>query len=185
MTARSVAVTPFVFGKLPTHGDFVCRDLAPAERRRWDAWASAGLEAAAAALGPAFDEAHATAPPWRFVIATEHGWQGGAFAPSVDRVGRRFLIVAGVQVSGEPSVDLEAVAGRAEEAIYSAFAAGEDVDALHRRLAGPLPQEAGATAARAWTLGGERHAPQVVVEASLDSALLVAALTPTSAEAVA
>jgi type VI secretion system protein ImpM len=188
VTATARSVTPFVFGKLPSHGDFVCRGLSPARRDRWDAWASAGLDQAAGALLAEFEGAYAVAPPWRFVFATDGGWEAGAFAPSLDRAGRRFPIVAGVQVAAEPVVDLEALAAGAEEAIYAAFAAGEDVDALYRRMveADAAPADRAAPA-RAWTLGGERSPPQAIADARLDPALLVAALTPSSArvEAVA
>ena len=45
---------PFLFGKLPAHGDFVARGLTPDAQAAWDDWASAGLERAMSELGEAF-----------------------------------------------------------------------------------------------------------------------------------
>jgi type VI secretion system protein ImpM len=177
------APTPFVFGKLPSHGDFVSRGLSPVERDGWDGWASEGMDLAAAALGEAFAEAYAAAPPWRFIFQGASGWQVGAFAGSIDRAGRRFPIVAGFVVAPPVRLALEPLAEAAEEAIYAAMGAGEDADALHSRLAAatPLPTDA-PPRAKAWTSGGERHAPSVIEGARRDSALIVAALTPSVLE---
>jgi type VI secretion system ImpM family protein len=177
---------PFVFGKLPSHGDFVCRGLTPADRETWDAWASAGLEAASAALGSGFEEAHNVAPPWRFVLPAGEGWCAGAFCPSMDRAGRRFVIVAGLRVLGAPTLNLEAATEAVEEAVYAAFTAGQDADGLFARLqAIPQSTAAGPPAARAWTLGGERHAPAVTETTVLEPGLLLAALAPSITGALA
>jgi type VI secretion system ImpM family protein len=179
----SVAPAPFVFGKLPSHGDFVSRGLSAAERDGWDAWASRGLDLAATALGDAFPDAYATAPPWRFVLPDAGGWRAGAFAPSVDRSGRRFPVIAGFAVADPVDLALEPLAERAEEAIYAAMAAGEDVDGLLDRLAGAAPPPADRPPrSTAWTLGGARHDPVTMEGAGRDPALLVAALTPSALE---
>ncbi|HYD46690.1 MAG TPA: type VI secretion system-associated protein TagF, partial [Phenylobacterium sp.] len=59
----------WLFGKLPSHGDFVARGLDTGTRAAWDAWLSEGVGGARAALGEAFDAAYEIAPPWRFVLA--------------------------------------------------------------------------------------------------------------------
>jgi len=85
-----------LFGKLPSHGDFVHRGLEDYARAAWDAWASEGMAAAEAGLGPRFDGAHDAAPPWCFIAGPGplgEGWRVGAFAPSADSAGRRFVVV--------------------------------------------------------------------------------------------
>jgi type VI secretion system ImpM family protein len=90
---------PFLFGKLPAHGDFVSRGLTPAQVEAWDAWATAALEALRA-TSQMFEQAHDEAPPWRFIAGPSRlgsGWRAGALAPSIDAAGRRFFLVLGVQ----------------------------------------------------------------------------------------
>jgi len=116
---------PFLFGKLPAHGDFVSRGLTPPEAEAWDGWASQAMEALRDA-SPVFETAHDAAPPWRFVAGPSRlgpGWRAGALAPSIDAAGRRFVVVLGVQ-----GVDPVFAAGRgtafaekAEETLYRAL----------------------------------------------------------------
>lgn len=124
------AVSPFVFGKLPAHGDFISRGLAAAARDAWDDWAGAGLAFARERLGEAFGAAHEQAPAWRFALepgALGPDWQTGALAPSVDRVGRRFLIVVGVAA---PAAMDAGLAGAMEALIYRALAEDWTADVL-------------------------------------------------------
>ena len=94
-----------LFGKLPSHGDFVSRGLAEDFRKAWDDWLSSCLERGRLAFGERFAQAHDVAPPWRFVNGPGDfgsAWRVGAFAPSVDSAGRRFFIMVAVD-------DLDAV----------------------------------------------------------------------------
>jgi type VI secretion system protein ImpM len=124
----------FAFGKLPTHGDFVSRGLSSDELAAWDGWCSAGLEAARAALGAEFEVRHDAAPPFRFVFGPGPfggGWRAGALAPSIDAAGRRFFIVLGGQTPAPPSPEAgDQIAMAAENEIYRAFQAADDVDAM-------------------------------------------------------
>lgn len=127
-----MAARTYLLGKLPAHGDFVSRGLDPAERDGWDAWAAAALDALRARAGPDFDSAHSAAPAWRFVAPCGAAWGAGALAPSVDRVGRRYLLLLGVdglapEVAGAAGL---AVADAAEAMIYGAIAGGTQADAL-------------------------------------------------------
>ena len=70
----------FLFGKMPSHGDFVARGLAAEERDSLDAWLSAELADARAALGERFEERFDSAPPWRFAWPAD-GWT----APEIAR----------------------------------------------------------------------------------------------------
>lgn len=163
----------FLFGKLPSHGDFVARGLAPAARQAWDDWASAGLVLARERLGPAFEAAHDAAPPWRFAFgAAPYGRRlAGALAASVDSAGRRYLIVVGAQAdAGLAGAGAGALAAaRLEAALYRAFEAGLDADALLAQAQdavaglepGPPAQDG-----RFWTLGaGEGQAQDIAAAA--------------------
>ena len=123
---------PFLLGKLPAHGDFVSRGLASAERDAWDAWGAGALDSLRARAGAAFGAAHGQAPAWRFVTASRAGWRAGALAPSVDGVGRRFLLLLGADgldaaVAGAAGL---ALADAAEALAFDAIAGSWDADRL-------------------------------------------------------
>lgn len=125
---------PFIFGKLPAHGDFVARGLSPAAERLWDDWASAEIDAAREALGEDFNSAHDAAPPWGFVSgpgALGETWRCGAIAASVDSAGRRFVVVAGTDgLAGSEAAFLGLSRMRAAEAaIRTMLVEGLEVEA--------------------------------------------------------
>jgi type VI secretion system protein ImpM len=149
-----VGAGAFLFGKLPAHGDFVRRGLDDAGEAAWDDWAAAALDARRAALADDFDDAHAYAPPWRFVLApgalSGPGWSAGALMASIDAADRRFIVALGVRGldRGAALAHGAAIAGRAEDAGRRALADGLDADGVHAAL-GPLvigPEDAGAQA---------------------------------------
>ena len=153
---------PFVFGKLPTHGDFVQRGLAGPVRSAWDDWASAGLARAREALAERFDAVHEQAPSWRFSIGPGPLgplWRVGALAPSVDRVGRRFLIVVGADALAPPQAHSAALAEGMEALIYDAFEGDWDADTLVDAAARTLDD-------RDWAATGE--APEGVWIGAVD-----------------
>ena len=128
------APSAFAFGKLPTHGDFVARGVSGPDRDAWDNWASAGLEEARTALGPEFEARHDAAPPVRFSFGPGpfgQGWRTGAFAPSIDTAGRRFIILLGAHTPLAPAAGaIDQLASAAETQIYQAFEAAADIDAM-------------------------------------------------------
>lgn len=132
--------TPFLFGKLPAHGDFVSRGLSDSERQAWDDWASAVIETLRDRCGEGFEAAHDSAPPWRFISGPSRlgpGWRAGALATSVDGAGRRFVVAMGVQ------------GWTAAEACVFGFATAETVEALiYRALAEASPADAAVAAIR-------------------------------------
>lgn len=82
-----------LYGKLPSHGDFLRRRVSDAFVDAWDAWLRECLVASRSALGERWLDVYLTSPAWRFVCAP--GTCGpvpvvGLMAPSVDRVGRYF-----------------------------------------------------------------------------------------------
>lgn len=178
----------FAFGKLPSHGDFIARGLSAAERQAWDDWASAGLVLAREALGDRFEAAYDQAPPWRFAFGDGGfgpGRKAGAFAPSIDRAGRRFLIVLGAAtpVGLDPAGAGAVAAQILETEIYRAFQSGADVDVLVQSataaLAGFAPGATAAGAGRFWTLDAEDAvAAEIRAEAPPADLLVRALRTP-------
>ena len=122
--------TAVVFGKLPAHGDFVARGLSAAEAAGLDDYLSASL--GDAAMLEDFDALYATAPAWRFVIELDGRPVCGVIAPSVDKVGRQFPVMAGVAAS---SGSLGLLADACEAHLYQTFADGGTADDLAAALA--------------------------------------------------
>jgi len=82
-----------LYGKLPSHGDFLRRRTSDAFVSAWDAWLQDCMAASREALGNRWLDVYLTSPVWRF--AAEGGACGpapviGLVVPSVDRVGRYF-----------------------------------------------------------------------------------------------
>ena len=99
-----------LYGKLPSHGDFLRRRTSDAFVGPWDAWLQDSMAASRAALGDRWLDIYLTSPAWRFI--GEAGICGpapilGLMVPSVDRVGRYFplTLVAELPVdAGLPSI---------------------------------------------------------------------------------
>ena len=146
--------TALLFGKMPSHGDFVARGLDGPERDSLDHWLSAEMADARNAFGEEFEERYDSAPPWHFAWNGE-SWTAGALVNSIDSAGRRFpLLVAHRGVEAE---EARPVAQACEDAIYDAFAAGWSADELAGAIASRVPAGAAADPAVEgwWTLGGE------------------------------
>ena len=128
-----MSVRAIVFGKLPSHGDFIARGLAPDERDAWDAWLSGEVARARDNLQEGFAAAHDAAPTWRFVCgpgAFGPCWRAGALAASIDSAGRRFVIVCAAEdLTSEQAAHIGEPLTEAMEAIlYAAFEQGLDAD---------------------------------------------------------
>lgn len=92
---------PGVYGKLPAHGDFIQRNLAPAFVREWDVWLQHFVAAAKEKIGGDWLELYLTSPIWRFAFSPgviDEGRWAGILLPSVDRVGRYFPFTIAVQL---------------------------------------------------------------------------------------
>jgi type VI secretion system ImpM family protein len=158
---------PVLFGKLPSHGDFIQRGLDLTACDAWDRWASEGLQAARTALGERFDDAHDSAPPWRFIDPPGRfgrEWRAGALAPSIDAAGRRFMIMLAADglSSDQAGGGGEAIAEEMEALIYQAFESGWDADATitaAREPVASLGVDGAPPRPRWWTLGGPGHDP--------------------------
>jgi len=81
------------FGKIPSLGDFVTRDLPREFLDAWDDWLQRSVAESKTALGDAWLNTYLNSPIWRFVllpgVCGESGW-AGILMPSVDKVGRYF-----------------------------------------------------------------------------------------------
>ena len=96
-----------LFGKLPSHGDFLRRRTSDAFVAAWDEWLQACMSASRATLGDRWLDVYLTSPAWRFTAAADACGPTplvGLMVPSVDRVGRYFplTIVAELPPSVAP-----------------------------------------------------------------------------------
>lgn len=148
-----------LFGKLPAHGDFVSRGLVAGERDALDAWLTASLNDARAALGELFEDRYDRAPAWRFVEEEARRRSAGAIAPSVDSAGRRYPIYLAFMIDAGTSA--LAAAERCEDLLYRAFAENWDADRLHAEteLSKPTGEAEAMHTACCWTLGGPDFGP--------------------------
>ena len=58
-----------LYGKLPTHGDFLRRRVPDDFVALWDEWLQRCIADSRAALGEAWLETYLTSPVWRFSLA--------------------------------------------------------------------------------------------------------------------
>ena len=94
---------PGFFGKLPARGDFVGRRLDQAFRTGFDEWLQKSITTSKRQLGAAWMPAYLNTPIWRFVLGPNLCGTVpslGVMMPSVDKVGRYFPLVLGVQLPG-------------------------------------------------------------------------------------
>jgi type VI secretion system protein ImpM len=93
-----------LYGKLPSHGDFVARDLPPSFINVWDEWLQRGMLCSQEELGDKWLEIYLTSPIWRFSLSPgvidNNNW-AGIMIPSVDRVGRYFPFTLLAQLPDE------------------------------------------------------------------------------------
>ena len=96
-----------LYGKLPTFGDFVVRQLKSEFVTSWDGWLQEVLANSRQVLGDSWLEIYMLAPIWRFIIGPEilgnAAWMG-IMLPSVDRVGRYFPLTLALPMS--PQTDI-------------------------------------------------------------------------------
>lgn len=118
-----------LFGKLPTHGDFVRRGD-PAIIARLDDWIMTELSRIAATDPAGLDERIAALPTWRFVVDLGTERLLGLLASSHDRVGRLFPLLL-FQTAMTLSADR---ATRWADAAADALTDAPDADGLYATL---------------------------------------------------
>ncbi|GGC32300.1 hypothetical protein GCM10011371_19680 [Novosphingobium marinum] len=145
-------VSRWLFGKLPSQGDFVSRGIDHAFRDQLDAWLSVQMETAQSAFDD-FNDRYMAAPACNFVDRDPEGlWSGGALCASVDRVGRQFPII--LAAPARDAEEATAVSGACLAALHEAFEHGWEASDLHEAELVPaeLPW---APDSPAWALLGE------------------------------
>lgn len=180
------AVAPGIYGKLPTHGDFIQRNLPAAFVAPWDAWLQHYVAASKERLGDEWLDIYLTSPIWRFALSPgvvdEHGW-AGIVMPSVDLVGRYFPFTVAVRLapSEAPTVFLAQQQGFFEQVETAALAALEGDIALDEltaelseieRLSVPAVELRDAHDSSAWQLDVAQEALAQTGYALLCDALL-------------
>ncbi len=155
-----------VYGKLPSHGDFVRRELPLNFVQPWDQWLQDGLSAARESLAREFDALWAAAPAWRFRIpagACGDSEVAGVMLTSQDTAGRIFPLTLATLVPGGMTQPNEAWYTAVEQAGLAARDGGHTVDTLLAAL--PTPEVARSFSPDAevpvegwWTRDGRRLA---------------------------
>lgn len=160
MTATRLASAGF-YGKLPSRGDFVLRQLPSDFVGAWDAWLSASIVASETRIGAAWRERFLMAPPWRFAVAPglagATGWIG-VMLTSADAVGRAFPLTLAAALppgSGLGRLVGDAGAGlaRLERLGLGLISGGRDPETVGAEIA-----EAGAAAVKEAGAGIQRSA---------------------------
>ena len=88
---------PAWYGKLPGAGDFAERRMPRALAQSWERWFACGISLLPDGMGQASSDPYAHAPIWHFAVPAGAGAgsvQFGCIAPSFDRVGRRYPLLA-------------------------------------------------------------------------------------------
>lgn len=96
-----------LYGKLPSHGDFLRRRTSDAFVAVWDPWLQDCFDASRSALGDRWLDLYLTSPAWRFLA--DAGACGpaaviGLMVPSVDRVGRYFPLTIVAELPASASL---------------------------------------------------------------------------------
>jgi type VI secretion system protein ImpM len=103
------------FGKIPSHGDFITRDLPRSFLDVWDTWLQSCIAQSKSQLGDGWLDVYLTSPIWRFGlmpgICGSHA-SAGILMPSVDRVGRYFPLT--IAMSPAPPVNPLQLPGAAD-----------------------------------------------------------------------
>ena len=132
------AVGAWMFGKMPTLGDFVARGLGQQARDDLDTWLSQDMESARTEAGEGFEARYDAAPAWNFVECDDTGqWNGGALCASQDRAGRRFPLI--MAVAANDLTDAAALSEGCLATICQAFAEGWIPDQLVTASVVPVP----------------------------------------------
>jgi type VI secretion system protein ImpM len=102
-----------LFGKLPGAGDFVSRRMSYRTQQFWDEWCAAGVEQLKESSPVGGWAIWRNMPSWAFLVSAQSGIpfaQLGVIAPSCDRVGRVFPLLAIIEI---PEARAKAIVARA------------------------------------------------------------------------
>jgi len=130
------------YGKIPSKGDFVTRNLPRSFIEPWDRWLQAALERSRAQLGEEWLDVYLTSPLWRYALSPglcgQQVW-AGILMPSVDRVGRYFPFTLARQLPHNPEplrviAELEPWYAEAESLVLSTLDDDFDINAFTTSL---------------------------------------------------
>lgn len=133
---------PGFFGKLPSHGDFIQRDLPGAMLDALDAWLQQAVAVSREQLAERWLDIYLTSPLWRFALTPGcldgNSWLG-LLIPSVDSVGRYYplVIAAPLPMDSAPVATLLGAGdwfGALEEIALNALQSPLTADDLHQQL---------------------------------------------------
>jgi type VI secretion system protein ImpM len=94
-----------LFGKIPSRGDFIQKNLPVGFLKPWDTWLQAALNQSRADLGDRWLETFLSAPVWCFFLAPDvcgAKAAAGIMLPSVDSVGRYFPLTLVAATTSQP-----------------------------------------------------------------------------------
>lgn len=120
------------YGKLPGAGDFVSRRMPYRLQQFWDQWCAAGVEQLKESTPASGWAIWRNMPCWAFLISAQQGIpfaQLGVMAPSCDRVGRVFPLLATMAVQEHEASNVIARAAKIGVEWANAI-----VEAQHSRL---------------------------------------------------
>ncbi len=93
-----------LYGKLPSYGDFVHRNLPAKFITTWDEWLQLFVASSQEQIGERWLDIYLTSPIWRFVLSAgvidENNW-AGIVLPSVDQVGRYYPFTIAVPLNND------------------------------------------------------------------------------------
>lgn len=139
---------PGLYGKLPTHGDFVQRNLPSSFVAEWDEWLQRFISGTKEQIGVEWMDVYLTSPIWRFVfshgVIDEHSW-AGTLMPSVDQVGRYFPFTIAMRLPDciNPLEFISINSGwysKMEDISLSALDGEFDLDTLEEELSSQYPE---------------------------------------------
>lgn len=91
-----------LYGKLPSYGDFIHRNLPGNFLTAWDEWLQLFVASSKEQMGDSWLDIYLTSPIWRFVLSAgivdENHW-AGIVLPSVDQVGRYYPFSIAIPIS--------------------------------------------------------------------------------------
>ncbi len=136
-------IAPFLFGKMPAHGDFISRGLDDETIEAADAAVAEAVTIAALKWDYRWDDVYVETPVWRFIAAPGvlgRDWTAGVFMASVDAVGRQFPLIAGFSSASLALIArgevLTAVLDETETLARNALLEASSVDTLLAALDG-------------------------------------------------
>lgn len=130
------------YGKIPSNGDFVSRQLPRTFVDPWDQWLQESISSSRQQLGENWLDKYLIGPIWRFALSSgvcgDNAWVG-LVMPSVDSVGRYFPLTLAVPVNDASSLlyiadNHESWFSQAEDIALSALDQNNKLDTFNQDI---------------------------------------------------